>query len=146
VHALAAQDYNRAIGVRGTFGQDQISHAGAEFSIQKNVKKIGRRETDIGWYSSNQWDVLKLTVLRQWRFLHGDRWNIYGGAGLGAGYIMFPFAANDFFATANLNLGIDYTLPFPIQIGLDWRPEWTIVNNFGTRLGYDVGLAIRFAF
>jgi hypothetical protein len=142
--SLNAQEYTKAIGVRGAFGQDQYSQIGAEFSFRKDIGRIGRAEYDIGWYTSQQWDVLKFTGLRQWKIIKKRRFNFYGGIGGGAGLVMFPYAENDFFATVDLNVGIDYTLGF-IQIGLDWRPEWTIINNFGTQVGYDIGLAIRFA-
>lgn len=142
--SLNAQEYTKAIGVRGALGQDQYTYSGAEFSFQKDVREIGRVEYDIGWYASNQWDVLKFTGIRQWKIVNKRRFHFYGGVGGGAGLVMFPFAENDFFATINLNVGVDYTFGF-IQVALDWRPEWTIINNFGTQLGYDVGLAIRFA-
>lgn len=141
---LSGQEYTKAVGVRGVFGYDHYQYAGAEFSFQKDVKKIGRTEWDFGWYASNQWDALKLTGIRQWKIVNKSKFHFYGGVGGGAGYVMFPYEENDFFATVNLNLGIDYTLGF-IQLALDWRPEWTIINNFGTQLGYDFGFAIRFA-
>jgi hypothetical protein len=103
-------------------------------------------ETDIGWWASSQWDVLKLTVIRQWKFVNRERFHAYAGAGFGAGLIMWTFAPNDGFVSALANIGVDYTFGFPIMIALDWRPEYTIINQFGTPLGYDVGLAIRFAF
>lgn len=143
---LNAQESGRTIGVRGTFGKDNKTYFGAEFSFQKDVGKIGRRETDIGWWASPQWDALKFTGLRQWKIIHKYRFNVYVGAGFGAGYIMFPFAQNDFFASANLDFGVDYTFGFPIQVAIDWRPEWTIINNFGTPLAYNFGFAIRFGF
>jgi hypothetical protein len=143
---IHAQTSGKAVGVRVSFGQDEKTYAGAEFSFQSDVGRIGRRETDIGWWASSQWDVLKFTGIRQWKAVNKERFHAYGGVGFGAGYIMFPFAPNDFFATALVNIGVDYTFGFPIQIALDWRPEWTIINNFGTPLGYDVGFAIRFAF
>ena len=141
-----AQESGKSIGVRVSFGQDEKTYAGAEFSFQKDIGKIGRRETDFGWWSSNQWDVMKFTGIRQWKIINKSRFHLYGGAGFGAGYIMYPFAENDFFASANLDFGIDYTFGFPIQIALDWRPEWTIINNFGTPLGYEVGIALRLGF
>jgi hypothetical protein len=141
--SLKGQEYTKAIGVRGAFGHDHYQYAGAEFSFQKNVREIGRVETNIGWYASNQWDVLKFTGIRQWKIINKTKFHFYGGVGGGAGLVMFPYEENDFFATVNLNLGVDYAVGF-IQFALDWRPEWTIINNFGTQLGYDVGLAIRF--
>ena len=143
-NSLSGQEYTKAVGVRGVFGYDHYQYAGAEFSFQKDVKKIGRTEWDFGWYASNQWDALKLTGIRQWKIVNKSKFHFYGGVGGGAGYVMFPYAENDFFATIVLDLGIDYTLGF-IQFALDWRPEWTIINNFGTQLGYDFGIAIRFA-
>ena len=106
----------------------------------------GRRETDIGWWASSQWDALKFTGIRQWKFVNGKQFHAYGGVGFGAGYVMFPFAENDFFASGLVDIGVDYTFGFPIQIALDWRPEWTIINDFGTPLGYDFGIAVRFGF
>lgn len=140
---LNGQDYSRAVGVRVAFGQDFYNYAGGEFSFQKDVREIGRSEYDIGWYASQQWDALKFTGIRQWKIINKRRFHFYGGVGGGAGIVMFPHAENDFFATVVLNIGVDYTVGF-IQFAFDWRPEWTIINNFGTQLGYDVGLAIRF--
>ena len=143
---LNAQETTKNVGVRVSFGQDEKTYAGGEFSFQKDVGRIGRRETDFGWWSSNQWDVFKFTAIRQWKILNPGRFNLYGGAGFGAGYVMYPFSANDFFASFNLDVGVDYTFGFPIQIAVDWRPEWTVINNFGTPLGYNLGVAIRFGF
>ncbi len=142
--SISAQEYTKAVGVRGVFGYDHYQYSGAEFSFQKDVKEIGRAEYDFGWYASTQWDALKFTGIRQWKIINKRRFHFYGGVGGGAGYVMFPHAENDFFATINLNLGVDYTAGF-IQFALDWRPEWTVINNFGNQLGYDVGFAIRFA-
>jgi hypothetical protein len=142
-HLLSAQEYSKAIGVRGAFGHDHYQYAGVEFSFQKDVREIGRAEYDIGWYSSTQWDAYKFTGIRQWKIINKSKFHFYAGVGGGAGLVVFPHAENDFFATVNLNTGIDYTLGF-IQLAVDWRPEWTVINNFGTQLGYDVGLAIRF--
>ena len=141
--STGAQEYTKAIGVRGVFGYDHYQYAGAEFSFQKDVRRIGRSEYDFGWYASNQWDALKFTGIRQWKMINKTKFHFYGGVGGGAGYVMFPYAENDFFATINLNVGVDYTLGF-LQLALDWRPEWTIINNFGDQLGYDVGFALRF--
>jgi len=141
-----AQERTKAVGVRVSFVQDEYSLVGTEFSFQKDVRKIGRRETDIGWWASGQWDILKFTLVRQWKIVNTDRFNFYGGGGFGVGYIIYNFGQNEFFATLGLNLGVDYTFGFPIQIAIDTRPEWTIVNNFGTNLGYDVALAVRLAF
>ena len=142
--SLNAQEYTKSVGVRGVFGYDHYQYAGAEFSFQKDVREIGRAEYDLGWYASNQWDVLKFTGIRQWKIVNKTRFHFYGGVGGSAGYIIFPSEENDFFVTVDLNLGIDYTLGF-LQLALDWRPEWTVINNFGTQLGYDVGFAMRFA-
>ena len=143
---VSAQESGKAVGFRISFAQDDKSYAGGEFSFQKDVGRIGRRETDIGWWSNTQWNVFKFTRIRQWKFVNGKRFNAYGGAGFGVGYVMFPFSPNDFFASFNLDFGVDYTFGFPIQIALDWRPEWTVINNFGTPLGYEVGLAVRLGF
>lgn len=142
--SLNAQEYTKAVGVRGVFGYDYYQYAGVEFSFQKDVKKIGRSEYDFGWYASNQWDALKFTWIRQWKIVNKSKFHFYGGVGGGAGYVMFPYAENDFFVTINLNVGVDYTLGF-IQFAFDWRPEWTIINNFGDEVGYDFGIALRFA-
>jgi len=144
VVTLNGQEYSKAVGVRGAFGYDSYQYAGAEFSFQKDVRRIGRSEYNFGWYASQQWDVLKFTGIRQWKIINKRKFHFYGGVGGGAGLVMYPYAENDFFATVNLNVGVDYTLGF-IQLALDWRPEWTIINNFGTQLGYDAGFAIRFA-
>ena len=46
---LSGQEYTKAVGVRGVFGYDHYQYAGAEFSFQKDVKRIGRSEYDFGF-------------------------------------------------------------------------------------------------
>jgi hypothetical protein len=115
--SLNGQEYTKAIGVRGAFGYDHYQYAGAEFSFQKDVKKIGRAEYDFGWYASSQWDVLKFTGIRQWKIVNKTKFHFYGGVGGGAGYVMFPYSSH---WTGGRNGQSSTTLAHSLDMTLDW--------------------------
>lgn len=131
VNTVSAQT---AIGARGLFGVEGNSYGGIELSIQKP----GRVEFDLGW-ANDSW---KFTGLKLVDFIPRKNFALYGGIGGGLGYSRFY---DEFFGSFALDIGT-YVLVGPIQIGLDWRPEWNVFNYPGNELSFNVALSGRFLF
>ena len=123
---------------------------GAEVSYQKRLSDANRLELDLGWRSSNSVDAFKLAGLYQWV------WNIEGGfnwyAGLGAGVGRWSVDNNnvkisDTFFFAAGDIGIEYNFDeAPIQLSLDFRPEFGGNGYYKNNYGSDIALAIRYKF
>jgi hypothetical protein len=122
------------IGARGIFGVSGNSYGGAELSLQK----LGRHEFDVGW-ANDSW---KFTGLKLLNFIPARNFGLYGGAGAGIGY---THRYDEFFGNFALDLGT-YILIGPIQLGLDWRPEWNLFNYPGNDLSFNLALSGRLVF
>lgn len=125
---------------------------GGEISYQRGLSKNNRLELDLGWRNSNNVDAIKIAGLYQWV------WNIDGGfnwyAGVGGGLSSWSFDAPagyngddsglGIFAAGDI--GIEYNFDVPIQLSLDFRPEFYFnsddfrEDNFGP----DIALGIRY--
>ncbi len=128
---------------------------GGEISYQRGMGSNNRLEFDLGWRNSKHVDAFKLTGLYQWV------WNIEGGfnwyAGVGAGIGSWSYDKNGFsdsgtFVLAAGDIGIEYNFQeAPIQLSLDFRPEFYL-NNSGDNqfreddFGPDIALGIRYRF
>ena len=123
-----------AIGARGLFGVEGNSYGGAEFSIQKP----GRSEFDFG-LANNSW---KFTGLKLVNIIPRRNFAFYGGIGGGLGYSRWY---DEFFGSFALDLGT-YVLVGPVQIGLDWRPEWNVLNYPGRDVSFNLALSGRILF
>ena len=122
------------IGARGIFGVEGNSYGGVELSIQSP----GKSEFDFG-RSNDSW---KLTGLKLINFTHSSNFGFYGGVGGGLGYTQ---RYDEWFGSFALNLGT-YIMIGPIQLGLDWRPEWNAFNYPGNDLSFNVALSGRLVF
>jgi hypothetical protein len=122
------------IGVRGIFGVEGNSYGGAEFSVQK----LGRSEFDFG-LSNDSW---KFTGLKLVNIVPRRNFALYGGIGGGLGY---SNRYEELFGSFALDLGT-YILIGPVQLGLDWRPEWNVFNYPGNDLSFNVALSGRLVF
>lgn len=128
---------------------------GGEVSYQRGLSKDTRLEFDLGWRNSNSVDAVKLAVLHQWV------WNIDGGfnwyAGLGGG--IGSWSTNDYFignqkfnGESNTvlfgagDIGIEYNFDIPIQLSLDYRPEFYFSDGINDNFGSDIALGIRYRF
>jgi hypothetical protein len=49
------------------------------------------------------------------------------------------------FLSAVGNVGIEYTFPIKIQVSLDARPEFGLINN-GEAFGNSIALSVRYRF
>lgn len=122
------------IGARGIFGVEGNSYGGVEFSVQK----LGRSEFDFG-LSNDSW---KFTGLKLIQIVPGRNFAMYGGIGGGLGY---SNRYDELFGSFALDLGT-YILLGPVQLGLDWRPEWNVFNYPGHELSFNVALSGRLVF
>jgi hypothetical protein len=124
---------------------------GGEISYQRGLSSKTRLEFDLGWRNSNDVDAIKIVGLHQWV------WNIDGGfnwyAGLGGGLGSWSYDRNGYddngtFVLAAGDIGIEYNFDVPIQLSLDFRPEFYLnsddfrEDNFGP----DIALGIRYRF
>lgn len=128
---------------------------GGEVSYQRGLSSETRLEFDLGWRNSNSVDALKLAVLHQWV------WNIDGGfnwyAGLGGGIgtwkaekvtvngINYGGDSNTVLFAAG-DIGIEYNFDVPIQLSLDFRPEFYLSDGINDDFGPDIALGIRYRF
>lgn len=136
-----------AIGIRFG-GSDGV---GAEISYQKFIAGPNRIEFDLGFLDAGWFDGFKGTVMYHWVHDLEDNFFWYVGAGgsLGAWNYDDGKPGNDnehnegLFLDANVQLGLEYYFTFPLQLSIDLRPEFGIIND-DFDLGY--GLGIRYYF
>jgi len=142
---LNAQDlYPNALGLR----LGDSDGFGAEVSYQRALGDSNRLEFDLGWRSGNDYDGFKLTGLYQWVWRIDGAFNWY--AGVGGGLASYSgtnsldgndgtsvFAAGD--------IGIEYNFDIPLQLSLDFRPEFGS-NDFTDNTVFDIALGIRYQF
>jgi hypothetical protein len=105
-----------------------------------------RFEADFGVLSSMEWDLFQFTGIYQWRLIRKGGFTFYTGPGLGVGYANYGYGEDKFYGVLAANIGIDYTFKIPLQIGFDWRPEYSVLNEINNDLTSQIGLAIRLAF
>ncbi len=134
------------LGVRGAYKIDNYDLWGAEASYQLYLKGIRRLEIDLGSMSSSTWDILQATFIYQWCFLEVGGLTFYGGPGAGIGYANYGYAEDKFYGVVAANIGIDYTFRLPIQLAVDYRPEYSAWQQVGKELTNQLAFAVRLAF
>lgn len=128
---------------------------GGEVSYQRGLSKNNRLELDLGWRNSNDVDAMKLVGLYQWVWEIQNGLNWYAGVGGGLGswsYDKGGASENGTIILAAADIGIEYNFQeAPIQLSLDFRPEFYL-NNSGSNkfredsFGPDIALGIRYRF
>jgi opacity protein-like surface antigen len=125
---------------------------GGEISYQRGLSSDNRLEVDLGWRNSKNVDALKIAALYQWV------WNIEGGfnwyAGVGGGIGTWDYnhngaKADGSFLFAAGDIGIEYNFDVPLQLSLDFRPEFYFGGDYGDyhdNFGPDIALGIRYRF
>jgi hypothetical protein len=123
---------------------------GGEISYQRGLSKKNRLELDLGWRNSNNVDAIKLAGLYQWVWNIDGNFNWY--AGVGGGFASWKLDekfgdANGTALFAAGDIGIEYNFEdAPIQLSLDFRPEWYFDDDFRDDLGTDIALSVRYRF
>lgn len=128
---------------------------GGEISYQRKIDSDRRLEFDLGWRSNDFSDAIKLTGLHQWVWNIDKGFNWYAGIGGGiASYGGKDFkignttykGENDFAVFAAGDIGIEYNFDIPIQLSLDFRPEFYFSDGINENYGSDIALGIRYRF
>ena len=96
--------------------------------------------------SSTSWTIFQATFIYQWRLIRAGGFSAYTGPGAGFGYGDYGYAEGDFYGVLAANVGVDYTFKWPIQIALDYRPEYSAWQDEGKELTNQLAFAIRLAF
>jgi len=146
--AVYSQDVERIhrVGLRGIYRNDANAYWGAEFSYQVYLKGIRRLELDFGWLEATAWNLFQFTGIYQWQLIRKGGFSFYTGPGLGFGYASYGYGDGRFYGVLAANVGVDYTFRLPLQIGLDWRPEYSVLNDIEDDLTNQFAIAIRLAF
>jgi hypothetical protein len=124
-----------AIGARGLLGVEGNAYGGVELSVQN----IARSEFDLGW-ANDSW---KFTGLKLFSLLGGKGAGLYAGLGGGIGYYN-SVEYDEAYGTLAADLG-GYVMLGPVQVGLDWRPEWFVINHSGSDVSFNLALSARLA-
>ncbi len=127
---------------------------GGELSYQRLLGSSNRLELDLGWRNSHDYDAFKLAALYQWVWNIEGGFNWYAGVGGGLGSWSYdgPHGAPGFdddgtFVFVAGDLGIEYNFDIPLQLSLDFRPEFYFADDYyGDDFGPDIALGIRFKF
>jgi hypothetical protein len=126
---------------------------GGEVSYQKRLTDNNRVEVNLG-INGGDYRAFKLSGIYQWV------WNIEGGfnwyAGAGAGVGSWRVKENKKEANkresgsivyAAGDIGIEYLFDIPLQISLDFRPEFYIFSqDYPRGFGNDIALSVRYRF
>lgn len=123
---------------------------GAEVSYQKKLSDDNRLEFDLGWRNSNKVNAFKLAGIYQWVWNIDGAFNWYAGVGGGLGSYSFDNSVekeNGTFVFVAGNVGIEYNFEeAPIQLSLDFRPEFGGNGYYKNSYGSDIALGIRYRF
>ncbi len=143
-----AQDISKnALGLR--LGNN--NGFGGEISYQRGLSKNNRLELDLGWRNSNNVNAIKIAGLYQWVWNIDEGFNWYAGVGGGIGswkskaFFLNTGESNTVVFAAG-DIGIEYNFDVPIQLSLDYRPEFYLSNGINDNFGSDIALGIRYRF
>lgn len=119
---------------------------GTEISYQRGLSDNNRIEADLGWRNNHNVSAFKLTGIYQWVWEIDNNFNWYAGAGAGVGS-WSTSGTNGCFAYVAGNVGIEYNFKeVPIQLSIDYRPEFGGHGYFNNNYGSDIALGIRYKF
>lgn len=144
---IQAQDISKnALGLR--LGSND--GFGGEVSYQRRLSDANRLELDLGWRNPNHVDAFKLTGVYQWVWNIDGDFNWYAGIGGGLGSWSVNNSVvkdNGTFAFAAGDIGIEYNFKdAPIQLSLDFRPEFGGGGYYKNNYGSDIALGVRYRF
>ena len=126
---------------------------GGEISYQRGLSKNNRLELDLGWRNSNNVDAIKIAGLYQWVWNIDGGFNWYAGVGGGIGsWKAEKFKINGVSYGGNSetvifaagDIGIEYNFDIPLQLSLDFRPEFYFNDGINDNFGPDIALGIRY--
>lgn len=137
---------------------------GGEVTYQRALKETNRLELDLGWRDSGRFDAVKLVGIYQWVWNIDGGFNWYAGPGAGIGAWRFDDDGYDYpgddddyddrgtFVILTGDIGIEYLFDIPLQLSLDFRPEFYVgdgrkdLDDDRRNFGPDLGLSVRYTF
>lgn len=138
--STAANAQIQNIGVRGLFGNG----SGAELSTMWGLGG-NRLEADLGWRGNSDWSYLNLRGIYQWTGEIGSGFGWYAGLGANLGIYLESDNDHDGFGLGfAAQAGLEYNFSIPLQITLDFTPQWDLIGYSG--FGYGVALGLRYRF
>lgn len=146
VTALSAQT-NSALGLRFGGGDG----AEAEISYQQALGGPNRLEFDLGFFD-NGWDEgFKFTLLYQLvgNIDGGLNWYLGAGGSIGGRDIdnnnnnWNDDSDDGLFLNADGQFGLEYNFSVPLQISIDGRPEFGLIND---DFDFGYGFGVRYTF
>lgn len=136
--AAFAQVQPHALGLRFGGGDG----FGTEVSYQHGLSSSTRLEADLGFYTSSDFNRMRITGLHQWVWSIQGGLNWYAGLGAGIGHASNKHEANEFILDLDGNIGLEYQFDVPLQVTLDLRPSFGTSEFSGT----SIGLGLRYTF
>lgn len=141
-----AQTITKAIGARIGDG----SAFGIEASYQHPLGTMTRVELDGSVSFDNDWMGISATGLHQWVFNieNGFQWYLGAGATIGQTFTDYNGDTDTYFTLAiNPNGGVEYFFKnIPLQLAVDARPGFTLINGDHVDDIWTIGVAARYTF
>lgn len=137
---MSAQTNEKAIGVR--FG------TGGEITYQHPLSETNRLELDLGSTSHS----LGITGIYHWvndlsNWTEGMYWYLGPGAAVGFSNTIPSGTTSRFMLGVAGQIGLEYKFEFPLQLTLDYRPVYYIIQPKGAGGSYgDICLSARYRF
>jgi len=143
---VRGQKSDNAIGLRFGGGNG----FGTEISFQHGLTDLNRLELDLGIISGTNYSAWSLAGIYQWvwKIDNGFSWSAGAGGRIGTWSWDHSYTGNN---SGGLllgvvgNVGIEYTFPVGIQLGLDYRPEIGLISH-GDSFGNNIALSVRYRF
>lgn len=152
MHLAQAQQEpsNNAAGMR--FGA--ANGFGYEFSYQRLQSSHTRLEFTAGYIAAKSHNRIRFTTAYQLvlplDFLKEPGFFFFAGLGASAGHHRWKDEAfgtrNGVFVNGLAQMGVEHHFEFPIQISLDWRPEFGVINSNSGSDWVQFYLAFRYKF
>jgi hypothetical protein len=135
-----------AIGLRLGAGDG----LGTEISFQHGLTDINRIELDLCMLSGNNYTAWSVAGIYQWVWELNGGFNWYAGAGGRLGTWSWDntytgYDGGGILLGAVGDIGIEYSFPSGIQLGLDARPEIGLINH-GNAFRNNYALSVRYRF
>lgn len=125
---------------------------GAEFTYQRHLEANNRIQADLGIRSKSDFSAFRVLGLYQWVWQIDRAFNWYAGAGPGIG-VLNDKRSHDrrgddgLYGVIAGNVGIEYHFDIPLQLFVDFRPEFALANyDVFTSFGPDFALGARYRF
>lgn len=123
---------------------------GAEISYQRGFSAKNRLELDLGFRNDHHYNSFKLAALYQWvwNIKGGFNWYVGVGGGIGSVSVKHHYYHDDgAFAFLAGDIGAEYNFDIPLQIFIDFRPEFLFTSyDYYDDFGPDLAIGIRYRF